>query len=475
MKLNVETFDMLCSGLPVSRLPQAFRDAILVTKALGIQYLWIDALCILQDGIDDFHRECAQMSEIYAMSSCNIVATFGGSPHESFFRQRCFESLEIGRRADPSALDAIAPEEYTEAELHDSGVFSRGWIMQELLLAPRTLLFGENQVHWKCAELEACEVWPAGVPHRLSTIIDSGFSKMSFTGNGAFVNWTQIVQRYSKLSLSKEKDKLLALSGIAKFVQRQSGDQYFAGHWKSAFLYSLLWVPGQVILTRQRFSRALDERPSYCRYPNYVAPSWSWASIKGPVRYSHWPLPEHKDDTSAESMGPFRIHDALSSIESISLESVDKDAEDVLGLVVGGQLIIRSPLVSKQQFQHSLSMLPNSPLESGPVGKLCMQDNVWWRWDTEAHASQASTFLTTILVERFRDDSWFTLVGLMLVPTNIENAFTFTREGLFRLDFGNGNMAMCKAALDAAGLEFVNGEGGAVRAKESALETLVIL
>lgn len=97
MKLTTQKFGLLCSGLPFSELPQDFQDAILVTKELGIRFLWIDALCIRHDGTDDFHRECAQMSEIYATSAFNIIATFGTNPGESLFQHRCFGSLGIGR------------------------------------------------------------------------------------------------------------------------------------------------------------------------------------------------------------------------------------------------------------------------------------------------------------------------------------------------------------------------------------------
>lgn len=97
--------------------------------------------------------------------------------------------------------------------------------MQELLLAPRALLFGRNQAYWKCAELEACETWLTGVPRQLKTSIDMNFSKMIFTNSEAFINWTWIVERYSKLDLSKKSEKLVALSGIAKFVQRQTRDR----------------------------------------------------------------------------------------------------------------------------------------------------------------------------------------------------------------------------------------------------------
>lgn len=256
-ELTTQNLETLRSGLPISVLPRAFQDAMIVTRELGVRFLWIDALCILQDGVDDFHRECAQMSEVYARSSCNIVATFGQDARESLFQSRCLAKVEIGRVTGAryskheghrwTDHDAIVSVDYTRDELHGSEIYSRGWIMQELLLAPRTLLFGRNQVHWQCAELEACEIWPSGVFPRgiFSTLMDAGFSKMNFTGGQAFDNWARIVERYTRLDLSKEKDRLVAISGIARSVQNQTQDKYFAGHWSSSFLDSLLWIAWQ--------------------------------------------------------------------------------------------------------------------------------------------------------------------------------------------------------------------------------------
>lgn len=62
-------------GIPWELLPTTFRDAIQVTKGLGIRYLWIDSLCIIQDDDVDWKEESSKMASIYQNSFLTICAT----------------------------------------------------------------------------------------------------------------------------------------------------------------------------------------------------------------------------------------------------------------------------------------------------------------------------------------------------------------------------------------------------------------
>ena len=101
LKLNEHNFSAFRRGLPISALPVAFQDAISITMELGIRFIWIDSLCILQgtdaSAINDFNQECSKMSKIYSNSHCNLVATFGKNPHDSLFSERSFENLQIAK------------------------------------------------------------------------------------------------------------------------------------------------------------------------------------------------------------------------------------------------------------------------------------------------------------------------------------------------------------------------------------------
>ena len=69
---------------PVSALPRTLQDAIAVTYHLGFEYLWIDALCIIQDSPSDKRHEISQMQHIYANAAVTIVAATASSVEQGF-------------------------------------------------------------------------------------------------------------------------------------------------------------------------------------------------------------------------------------------------------------------------------------------------------------------------------------------------------------------------------------------------------
>lgn len=62
-------------SIDLASLPKTFTDAMVATLRLGVQYIWIDSLCIIQDDKDDFSRECSQMHLIYSKSMCTIAVS----------------------------------------------------------------------------------------------------------------------------------------------------------------------------------------------------------------------------------------------------------------------------------------------------------------------------------------------------------------------------------------------------------------
>jgi hypothetical protein len=72
----------------VSNLPQTLQDAISLTRALGLSYLWIDTLCILQDDAADLEKECALMEKVYSQAEVVLVAQDAKSVYEGFLAHR---------------------------------------------------------------------------------------------------------------------------------------------------------------------------------------------------------------------------------------------------------------------------------------------------------------------------------------------------------------------------------------------------
>ena len=92
--------------IPVSEMMKTFQDAIVVTRSLGVQYIWIDSVCIVQDSQVDWQNECLLMSKVYKYSHCNIAATAARSDFEGCFRDRN-PLIELPTYLDLSTLDSV--------------------------------------------------------------------------------------------------------------------------------------------------------------------------------------------------------------------------------------------------------------------------------------------------------------------------------------------------------------------------------
>jgi hypothetical protein len=235
-----------------STLPLVFVEAIDLCHYLGIKYLWIDALCIVQDDENDCAREIKRMGEIYNHAFCNISTVAAAEQPVGLF----VEGNALVTSAFPVRIERINHDEDCLAfprisveQINYSNLMKRGWILQERLLSRRTILFGE-QLSWECTELLANELLPNGVPSygytppswgedapfRLNTLV-------SFNPPGHQKNecWYQLVSKYTACDLSFEQDIFPAISGLARRYKEVFKDRYLAGLWRSDMVHGLLW------------------------------------------------------------------------------------------------------------------------------------------------------------------------------------------------------------------------------------------
>ena len=281
------------NDIPLSILPPTWVDAISIIRTLGLRYLWIDALCILQDSPEDWNREAALMHRIYSNSLCNIAATGASqNEHGCFFDRNptavelCYADVRWGGTAQLEHL--IIDQAYWFDGVANAPLNPRAWVVQERLWAPRVLHFGRQQLYWECQELEACETFPDGIPSLPSdretgisgfkdmerepkTVKNSPLPSDSFQ---AYRLWSRVVIAFSCGALTVEQDKLPALAGIAQRMAGLLDDQYLAGLWRKFIVDELCWSA-----TVQ--NRGLQEQPF--RPTKYRAPSWSWISVEGQI------------------------------------------------------------------------------------------------------------------------------------------------------------------------------------------------
>lgn len=151
--LRSDTFQDFRVGIALDKWPATLRDAIQVTQDLNLQYLWIDALCILQDSTPDWRAEAARMQDVYSGAAITILAcespsTTAGiySPRPPIALEPCQISLRNGEDIwlRPSFRNAVDMSSTNPLQ-------KRIWTLQEGLLAPRSLSFRKDQMVWECS------------------------------------------------------------------------------------------------------------------------------------------------------------------------------------------------------------------------------------------------------------------------------------------------------------------------------------
>jgi hypothetical protein len=246
-------------GILLDHLPRTFREALQFTRALHVPYIWIDSLCIVQDDKLDWEKEAAMMADIYMNCHVTLAASVSRNSEEGLFARLGFGSIKVGsvHRSSGRTLPLymrLLPDHFPLDTCYP--LAQRAWVMQETILSPRTLYFIGTEVVYECQESLQCECgneedldWVTVKQPEWSTTMD----------------WPRILSLYSKTSLSFSRDKLPALSGLAKrWLATHPNDTYLAGLWRSNLLETLLWQNDSRTATRVRPWRA---------------PSWSWASI----------------------------------------------------------------------------------------------------------------------------------------------------------------------------------------------------
>lgn len=309
---------MTTTGVALKALSLGIQEAIQLTRLLGLKYIWIDCICIVQDSKEDWDEESSKMNTYYSSSWLTIAigldSNRGCIPTRKCPRDvyRIVSNGDILYVLDDS-------ESYQRPYLSRSILATRGWAYQEEILSPRYLCFLEDQIVFRCGERIFSD---SG--HLASAITSSPTDLRTMREDYDQLSiWQGIVVTYVRRELTKGEDKLPALSGIAhEYSKREttlSGD-YLAGLWSGDFLSQLLW-----------FSKIWESARSP---PCYRAPSWSWASIDGEITF-----------LSNSNNGPYSL-DVLHA-------STKLDGTDPMGKVKGGSLTVHGFIRAAKIYQSS--------------------------------------------------------------------------------------------------------------------------
>ncbi|KAI0896197.1 HET-domain-containing protein [Annulohypoxylon nitens] len=284
-------------SLPIDSLPQNFKDAIEITRALGIRYLWIDALCIIQDSKPDWFREAGKMSSVYAGATIVLSALDSPASTAGFVKP---DRIPLATINTEYGVQKVLPE--LNDYLETCPLVTRGWCMQERLLAPRILHFGREQLFWECHSLFQAEDGRTftgdGDGHVMAVFlrIRKRIGVSSARGEELDWNsWYQLLEEYTTRQFTVSTDKLPALAGAASLFKRANakggtGATYVAGLWKEDLARGLLWcahynhMPGRKVWGIS----STDRISQLSKPPEKRVPSWSWAALDGHLDF--WAL-----------------------------------------------------------------------------------------------------------------------------------------------------------------------------------------
>jgi hypothetical protein len=272
------------AGFTLNELPRTFVDACYLTARLGYKFVWIDALCILQDSREDWAVESLKMGDVFQGAQVVLAAHSARDASKGFLERTLRLPTTVSLPTKPAL--ALRLRQNFETDVARSHLSRRGWVMQERLLATRTLHFTEGHIFLESPR----DIWAEGdlttpeVRYRSPNLIYGRIVQEAsrFLHPAAFPNttaspepgqrdqWANLIEWYSTCELTREEDKLIAISGIANVIRRNRGGLYYAGLWSDSFHAGLLWL-------RQAEELTFPDK--------WRAPSWSWASIDGPLQY----------------------------------------------------------------------------------------------------------------------------------------------------------------------------------------------
>lgn len=282
-------------GIRVADLPQTFQDAITTTRALSVQYLWIDSICIVQDDAHDWDIESKLMGQVFSSAYVTIAATCASGTKDGFLKPRPTRDCVTIKMDDDCNLYLCNSIDDFNNDVDHGELNTRGWVLQERALSRRTIHFAENQTYWECGEGVRCETLTKMKNKKASFLGDANFptSVETYVKGMKIELFQSLYQRYSNLSLSFAKDRPIAIKGLEKRLIQTFKTVGGYGVFDCYLYRSLLWKSSRQAL--ERIDSLSDGK----------VPSWSWMAYTGGIEYLD--VPFGRVSWAENIQSPFKI------------------------------------------------------------------------------------------------------------------------------------------------------------------------
>ncbi|OBT51669.1 hypothetical protein VE04_07840, partial [Pseudogymnoascus sp. 24MN13] len=269
------------------QIPAVIKNAMQVVSGFGEKYLWVDALCIVQDG-EDKQTQISQMDKIYGCATLTIVALAGDNANTGLPGIGTTLRTVVQYSETIHGLNLVAKSPELSGLLDASFWESRAWTFQERILSRRLLYFTEAQIHFQCRSCICCE--DIYGEYSRSTRIASGavnpLEREVWATDAAyspvFNIYEGLVKSYCGRQLSYHSDILNSFSGIMSALQELHGLKFISALPEQEFGLALLWRP--MASCRPRFRLNPDEEGSSFD----KLPRWCWSAWEGNIYWDAW-------------------------------------------------------------------------------------------------------------------------------------------------------------------------------------------
>jgi hypothetical protein len=446
--LTTDTLERYKKGIEWSALSKTFQDALTFAWRMGIQYVWIDSLCIIQNNDHDWETEATKMASYYMNGHFTIAATASSNSSGGLFHHLAPEELSIhfeatdprfgspysigARRSLSHHLDIL---DVMNGATEGFPLLARGWVYQERILSRRVLHFGPREVHWECHEDTACQCGGIKTAFELNPSGKDGANQLlnimgTLRTNDRALTWSRHIQNVTKLEFTYISDQLPALAGVATLLQRSGeSSRYLAGLWEEGLPYWLSWT------THEKGSR-----PKSLQH----IPSWSWASVSGEITY--------KFLADYFNIGPWgqRGHGFMLLVQAAQVINVQcsPDPPPISGRLDVGKLTLTGDAVHATI--HCMEDTEGQPeFRFGLDGEPSVPPQSQWQWPfqcdsydsdtaTDLHGQRATIFhlLSYEAVAAQIDGPSWKRSFLVVVPL-AQQPGRYRRVGILQTGFGN--------------------------------------
>ncbi|KAI3340374.1 HET-domain-containing protein [Ustulina deusta] len=250
-----------------NELPRVISDAIDLVRGIGEKYLWVDALCIIQDDNNFKNEYIPRMDRIFGLALLTIVALAGTDADAGL------PGVVAGSRKTPQRVVSLGPLQLVAglpslfSIQQKTAWYGRAWTFQEDILAHRKLYVSEHQVYWVCDQVSRSEDRVQCYEPR------STFKGVTDDLKSQFRVYASLVLQYSPRKLTFQSDSLNAFAGILSKITFLFGWKFACALPENMFPFVLLWVP----------QASIERRLTDC-----VSPSWCWSAWSGHIYWDPW-------------------------------------------------------------------------------------------------------------------------------------------------------------------------------------------